>query len=151
MQAYIFLIVLLAVGFIAKNQSLLIAVSVLLVMKVIGVDDKIFSVVQAKGVNWGVTVLTIAVLTPIATGDIGMKDLTAALRSPLAWVALASGILVAILGKGGVSLLAEEPHLTTALVVGTVVAIALFDGVAVGPIVAAGIAYAVMKLIEWFH
>ncbi|KKB43308.1 DUF441 domain-containing protein [Bacillus thermotolerans] len=151
MQAYIFLIVLLAVGFIAKNQSLLIAVSVLLVMKVIGVDDKIFSVVQAKGVNWGVTVLTIAVLTPIATGDIDMKDLTAALRSPLAWVALASGILVAILGKGGVSLLAEEPHLTTALVVGTVVAIALFDGVAVGPIVAAGIAYAVMKLIEWFH
>ena len=32
--------------------------------------------IQAKGINWGVTVITFAVLAPIASGEIGFKDLS---------------------------------------------------------------------------
>lgn len=53
MQPYLFLIMLLAIGVIAKNQSLLIAVIFLLVLKAVGLDDKVFAAVQAKGINWG--------------------------------------------------------------------------------------------------
>jgi len=147
-QATFFLLFLLAIGFIAKNQSLMIAVIALLLMKLIGLDSKIFSYIQAKGINWGVTVITFAVLAPIASGEIGFKDLSSAFKSPYAWIALISGIIVALLAKGGVTLLSEDPHITTALVLGTILAVALFKGVAVGPLIGAGIAYLAMKIVD---
>lgn len=81
-QAFLFLLLLLAIGVIAKNSSLIIAVSFLIILKLAGVDEKIFHMIQAKGVNWGVTVITIAVLAPIASGYIGFKDLSGAIKSP---------------------------------------------------------------------
>ncbi|OZI12859.1 hypothetical protein CEW92_04750 [Bacillaceae bacterium SAS-127] len=151
LQSYLFLLLLLVISVIAKNQSLLIAISVLLVMKVIGIDEKIFSMFQSKGINWGVTIITIAVLAPIATGEIGFKELQEALKSPYAWIALISGMVVALLGKQGIVLLAEDPHITAALVLGTIAAVALFNGVAVGPVIGAGIAYITMKIFEIFQ
>lgn len=149
-EPFLFLGLLLAIGLVAKNQSLLIAVGVLLVVKLLGFDSKAFSYIQGKGINWGVTIITIAVLAPIASGEIGFKDLSSAFKTPYAWIALISGILVALLAKGGVILLAADPHITTALVLGTILAVSLFKGVAVGPLIGAGIAYAAMKFFEIF-
>lgn len=146
----IFLILLLVIGYIAKNTSLIIAVICLLVLKIAGFESKTFSFIQSKGINWGVTIITIAVLAPIASGEIGMKDLTAAFKSPFAWIALVSGIIVALLAKGGVTLLADDPQITAALVFGTILAVSLFKGVAVGPLIGAGIAYVAMKMLEFF-
>ena len=147
-EPYLFLGLLLAIAMIAKNQSLIIAVVVLFVLKILGFDSKTFSFIQWKGINWGVTIITIAVLAPIASGDIGFRDLSGAFKSPYAWIALISGIFVALLAKGGVILLATDPHITTALVLGTILSVALFKAVAVGPLIGAGIAYSAMKLYE---
>lgn len=149
-QPLLFLLLLLVIALIAKNSSLIIAVAFLLIMKVFGVDSKLFAILQSKGINWGVTVITIAVLAPIASGDIGFKDLSSAFKSPYAWIALISGIVVALLAKGGVSLLTEDPHITTALVLGTIIAVSLFKGIAVGPLIGAGIAYIAMKAFDFF-
>ncbi|MER2060899.1 MAG: DUF441 domain-containing protein [Niallia sp.] len=148
-QPYLFLYLLLAIALVAKNNSLIIAVLFLLVLKLIGIDSKFFSLIQSKGINWGVTIITIAVLVPIATGDIGFKDLSATFKSPYAWIALISGIMVALLAKGGVKLLADSPEITTALVLGTILSVSVFNGVAVGPLIGAGIAYAAIKVVEW--
>lgn len=150
-QPSLFLYLLLIIALVAKNSSLLFATGVLIVMKLLGLDEKAFSYIQTKGINWGVTIITIAVLIPIATGEIGFKDLSSAFKSPFAWVALISGIAVALLAKGGVILLAENPQITTALVIGTILAVSVFKGVAVGPLIGAGIAYVVMKAIDWLH
>ncbi len=146
---FLFLGLLLLISLIAKNQSLMIAVAVLLLLKIIGSDSRIFSVIQGRGINWGVTIITIAVLAPIASGEIGFRDLSSSFKSPYAWIALVSGILVALLAKGGITLLAKDPHITTALVFGTILAVSLFKGVAVGPLIGAGIAYAAMRLFEF--
>lgn len=150
-ESLLFLVLLLVIGFIVKNNSLLIAIIVLIVLKLSGLDSKTFSFIQSKGINWGVTVITIAVLAPIASGEIGFKDLSSAFKSPLAWVALISGMIVALLAKGGVSLLENDPHITTALVLGTILSVSIFKGVAVGPLIGAGIAYTAMKLIDFFR
>ncbi|MBY0146601.1 DUF441 domain-containing protein [Neobacillus niacini] len=150
-ESLLFLLLLLVIGFIVKNNSLLIAIIVLIVLKLSGLDSKTFSFIQSKGINWGVTVITIAVLAPIASGEIGFKDLSSAFKSPLAWVALISGMIVALLAKGGVSLLENDPHITTALVLGTILSVSIFKGVAVGPLIGAGIAYTAMKLIDFFR
>ncbi|MDF2857046.1 MAG: rane protein [Neobacillus sp.] len=149
-ESLLFLLLLLVIGIIAKNKALLIAISVLLVLKISGLDTKSFTFLQSKGINWGVIIITIAVLAPIASGEIGFKDLTSALKSPIAWVALISGMLVALLAKNGVSLLATDPQITTALVLGTILSVALFKGVAVGPLIGAGIAYTALKMINFF-
>ncbi len=149
-QPVLFLLVLLIVGWIAKNQSLMIAVIVLLFIKWTGLEGKFLPAIQDKGIHWGVTVITIAVLAPIATGDIGFKQLTESLQSFSAWIALISGVVVALLAKGGVALLASDPHITTALVLGTILAVSLFNGIAVGPLIGAGIAYIAIKIVEFF-
>jgi len=149
-QATLFLLILFLVGLIGKNQSLIIAVGFLIVIKLIGLDSKIYPYLHSKGIHWGVTIITIAVLIPIATGDIGFKQLGEATKSSYAWIALGSGIAVALLAKGGVELLAEDPHITTALVFGTIIAVAVFKGVAVGPLIGAGIAYLAMKIVGYF-
>lgn len=150
-ESLLFLLLLLVIGIIVKNNSLLIAIIVLIVLKLSGLESKTFSFIQNKGINWGVTVITIAVLAPIASGEIGFKDLSSAFKSPLAWVALISGMIVALLAKGGVSLLENDPHVTTALVLGTILAVSLFKGVAVGPLIGAGIAYTAMKILRFFN
>jgi uncharacterized membrane protein (DUF441 family) len=147
-QPILFLVLLLVIGFIAKNNSLVVSVGVLILLKMGGAGSKFFSFIQMKGINWGVTIITIAVLAPIASGKIGFRDLFETFKSPYAWIALISGMLVALLAKGGVNLLASDPQITTALVIGTILAVSLFKGVAVGPLIGAGIAYAAMKMFE---
>lgn len=149
-ESLLFLLLLLVIGFIAKNSSLIIAIGALLLLKICGLDSKWFAYLQTRGINWGVTIITIAVLAPIASGQIGFKDLGASFKSPYAWVALVSGIIVALLAKGGVKLLADDPQITTALVLGTILSVSIFKGVAVGPLIGAGIAYAAMKFISFF-
>ncbi|WP_456266632.1 MULTISPECIES: DUF441 domain-containing protein [unclassified Bacillus (in: firmicutes)] len=149
-QANLFLVLLLVIALIAKNNSLIVAVSVLIAIKLIGLDQKVFPVLQSKGINWGVTVITIAVLVPIATGDIGFKQLGEAMKSSYAWIALGAGILVALIAKNGIVLLENDPHITAALVFGTILAVSLFKGVAVGPLIGAGIAYLAMQAVKFF-
>lgn len=150
-EPLLFLFVLLSIGVIAKNKSLIIAVAVLIFLKMVGLETKYFSQFQSKGIEWGVTIITIAVLAPIASGDIGFKDLAESFKSPFAWVALVSGIAVALLAKGGLTLLSEDPQITTALVLGTILAVSIFKGVAVGPLIGAGIAYVAMKIVDFFQ
>jgi len=149
METYLFLCLLLAISLVAKNQSLTIATIVLLFIKFFKNNEKIFVAFQSKGINWGVTIITIAVLTPIATGEIGFKQLYDSLKSPYAWIALFSGIAVALLAKNGVTLLSKDPHITAALVFGTILAVSLFRGIPVGPLIGAGIAWYAMKIFEW--
>jgi uncharacterized membrane protein (DUF441 family) len=150
-QATLFLLILLGIAVIAKNQSLIFAVAFLLVIKLIGLDSKLFPYLQSKGINLGVTIITVAVLIPIATGEIGFKQLGDAVKSSYAWIALGAGIAVALIAKHGLTLLQNDPQITAALVIGTILAVALFQGVAVGPLIGAGIAYICMKIVEMFQ
>lgn len=144
------MLILLFIGLLAKNQSLIWAVIVLLGIKWLGLGEKAFPFIQQKGIHLGVTVITIAVLVPIITGQIGFRELMDSLKSSYAWIALGAGIFVAVIAANGVELLQTDPHITAALVLGTIIAVALFNGVAVGPLIGAGIAYLAMKIVDYF-
>ncbi|CQR48112.1 hypothetical protein BN1058_02459 [Paraliobacillus sp. PM-2] len=148
-QSTVFLLILFALGYIGKNQSIMIAVYILLGIQLFKMDDKLFPYIQDKGMLWGVTIITVAVLVPIANGDIGFSDLFSSIKSYYGWIALGAGMFVAIVARGGLDLLANDPHLTTALVMGTILAVVFFQGVAVGPLIGAGIAYMVMRVVDF--
>lgn len=145
-----FLGLIFVIGVVAKNSPLIIASAVLFVMKLVGTNEKAFEIVQTKGINIGITIITIAVLVPIATGEITIKDMLETVKTPSAWIAIVSGILVAILARNGIELLGTDPQMTVALVLGSLIAIAFFNGVAVGPLIGAGIAYSIMNVFERF-
>lgn len=148
MESWLFLGFILVVALVAKNQSLMIAVMAVLFLKILPQSDKILTTLNQKGINWGVTLISATILVPIATGDIAFKDLLNTLKSPLGWVATICGVLVALLSARGVNLIAQSPEVTVALVFGTIVGVVFLKGVAAGPVIAAGITYCIMQLIQ---
>ncbi len=145
-ESWLFLGIIALVAFFGKNQSLLIAAGVVLLLKLIPQNEKIMTLINTKGINWGVTIISVAILIPIATGDIGLKDLLNAFRSPLGWFAIFCGIAVALLSAKGVGLISQSPEVTVALVVGTIIGVVFLRGVAAGPVIAAGLTYCGMQL-----
>ncbi len=128
MESWLFLALVLAVAVIGKNMSLIIATGVVMLFKLLPFTSKWLPTIQAKGINWGVTVISVAILIPIATGQIGFKDLVKTFKSPAGWIAIIAGIAVAILSRYGVDQLAAVPQVTVALVLGTIIGVVVFKG-----------------------
>lgn len=132
------LLLLLVVGVLSHNNAVTIAAAVLIVFKITPLAE-FFPLLQQHGLNIGVIILTIGVLTPIASGKIPGD---AILKSFLHWkslLAIAVGIFVAWLGARGVSLMSHQPNIVAGLLIGTVAGVAVLRGVPVGPLIAAGI------------
>lgn len=99
-----------------------------MLFKLLPFTSKWLPTIQAKGINWGVTVISVAILIPIATGQIGFKDLVKTFKSPAGWIAIIAGIAVAILSRYGVDQLAAVPQVTVALVLGIIIGVVVFKG-----------------------
>lgn len=132
------LLVLLACGIFSHNHAVTIAVAVLIIFRITPLSE-FFPLLQQHGLNLGIIILTIGVLTPIASGKIAGE---AILKSFLSWkslLAIAVGIFVAWLGGRGVKLMSNQPDIVAGLLLGTVAGVAVLRGVPVGPLIAAGI------------
>ena len=132
------LIVLLACGICSQNTAVTIAAAVLIVFRITPLSE-FFPLLQQHGLNLGIIILTIGVLTPIASGKLPGE---AILKSFLSWkslLAIAIGVFVAWLGGRGVKLMTNQPDVVAGLLIGTVAGVAVLRGVPVGPLIAAGI------------
>ena len=132
------LIVLLACGIFSQNTAVTIAAAVLIVFRITPLSE-FFPLLQQHGLNLGIIILTIGVLTPIASGKLPGE---AILKSFLSWkslLAIAIGIFVAWLGGRGVKHMTNQPDVVAGLLIGTVAGVAVLRGVPVGPLIAAGI------------
>lgn len=150
MERWLMMIAILLIGYWAKNSSLVIAAGVVLVAMAIPYADTLFPWIRENGISLGVTVITVSILIPIATGELGMADLIDAFKSPLGWFGILCGILVAMLAAKGVALIGSNPLVTIALTLGTILGVVFFRGVAAGPVIAAGIVYWMMTLTSHF-
>ncbi|AOA58502.1 DUF441 domain-containing protein [Acinetobacter larvae] len=132
------LIVLLACGILSHNSAVSIAAAVLIVVRITPLDAY-FPVIQQYGLHLGILILTIGVLTPIASGTIPGQAILKSFLSFKSLMAIAVGLLVAWLGGRGVKLMSSQPDVVAGLLIGTVAGVALLRGVPVGPLIAAGI------------
>ena len=148
MESWLFLAAILLIAWWGQNQSLMIAAVVVMIIKLLPVADKWFPVIQSKGINWGVTVISVAILVPIATGKVNFSDLVEAIKKPAGWIAVAMGVAVAILSRYGVNQLAAVPQVTVALVFGTIMGVVFFNGVAAGPVIASGLTYVIITALN---
>lgn len=141
----IVLLVLLACGIFINNPTIYITAVVLILIKMLPFSQQIFPYIQQHGVTIGILILTIALLAPIASGEVGKEKLMQSFVSWQAMMAILVGLLVTWLGARGVKLMSSDPNVVTGLLIGTVAGVVLFRGVPVGPLIAAGI----LSLIYW--
>lgn len=148
MESWLFLFGVAAIAAFAKNKALFIGVAAVIVIKAIPPLHPWLKTLQGQGINWGVTIISAAIMVPIATGEIGVTELVRVAKSPAGWIAMAMGVLVAVLSARGVGLLASSPEMTVALVFGTILGVVLFRGIAAGPVIASGMTYVILTVFN---
>ncbi|HKS32826.1 MAG TPA: DUF441 domain-containing protein [Enterobacteriaceae bacterium] len=127
-----------ALGFISHNTTVAVSVLVLIIIRVTPLNQ-FFPWVEKQGLTIGIIILTIGVLAPIASGTLPASTLIHSFTNWKSLVAIAVGVFVSWLGGRGVTLMTTQPSLVAGLLVGTVLGVALFRGIPVGPLIAAGI------------
>ncbi len=132
------LLVLLACGIFSHNTAVTIAAAILIVFKMTPLEQ-FFPYLQQHGLNIGIIILTIGVLTPIASGKIPGESILKSFLSLKSLLAIGIGLLVAWLGGRGVKLMSNQPDVVAGLLIGTVAGVAVLRGVPVGPLIAAGL------------
>ncbi|MEB3766673.1 DUF441 domain-containing protein [Acinetobacter sp. MD2] len=134
----IVLLVLLACGILSQNAAVSIAAGILIIFKITPLNQ-FLPYLQQHGLQLGVLILTIGVLTPIASGSLSGDSILKSFVSFKSIVAIAIGLTVAWLGGRGVKLMSNQPDVVAGLLIGTVAGVAFLRGVPVGPLIAAGI------------
>ena len=142
--------VLLLLSYIGHNMSVFYAVGIILLLKIFHFTA-LMNFVEANGLNYGIILLTIAILLPLANGRITVPMMIDTFKSPVGILALLAGIFAAAAGGWGVNLLKDTPTIVTSLVIGTMVGVFFFKGIAVGPLIAGGITYLILSLTKLFH
>lgn len=131
------ILLVLGLSVLGNNVTVAIAALVLLLINLLGLDAWL-QPIEKFGISGGVTLLTMAVLVPLVTGRIGAPDLLRVFKSPTGILAVVIGISVAWIAAQGVPYMKSSPETVTALMVGTLIGVCFFKGLAVGPLIAGG-------------
>lgn len=145
LSQYIAIGLVLVLSIVGHNMTVAYAAIIIIALKFLGLTTMLHAL-ETEGLHWGIVLLTAAILTPLATGEITIQNMIDSFKTPLGIVAVIAGILAAVAGGGGVLILKEEPQVVSALVIGTMIGVFFFRGIAVGPLIAGGLTYAVMRL-----
>lgn len=135
-----FFILLLLAGlcYVTHNNTVTFAVLLLLLFKLTPLSAY-FPFLNQYGLTIGIVLLTAAMMVPLADGSLGIKDIFKSFMTWKSLLAIAVGILVSWLGSRGIMLMKINPTIVNGLIVGTLIGVAFFKGVPVGPLIAAGV------------
>lgn len=136
--ASLILLLFAALGVLSHNASITIAVVFLLLLRSANLHQ-FFPWLEKHGLTLGIIILTVGIMAPLASGKISVHELGQSFLQWKSLLAVLIGILVAYLGGRGASLMSSQPTVTTGLLIGTILGVALFRGVPVGPLIAAGL------------
>lgn len=132
------LLVFAALGIISSNTPVTVAMVFLLLLRVLNVNQA-FPWLEKYGLTLGIIILTIGVMAPLASGKMSLQTIGESFLHWKSLLAIGVGLLVAYLGGRGASLMSTQPTVVAGLLIGTVLGVALFKGVPVGPLIALGI------------
>lgn len=150
MEANIILLILLTISVLGKADSVSIAIAVLLILRLVHIENLFFPIIEKNGIFIGLIFLTSAILIPIASGSITSVNIKNNFLSITGIIALTLSFLTTYLSGVGLKYLSVNGHsdVMPALILGSVAAAAFLGGVPVGPLITSGMLAIVMRL---FH
>lgn len=140
------LVLVLALGIVSRNKLLSGSAAVLLALNFTGLAG-INLWLETSGVEAGILLLTVSVLAPFASGNMGLADLLACLKGGPGVSLIVAGAAAAYLTGRGVDLLQRDPRVIMGLAIGSILGTALLGGIPAGPLVAAGLAAVLIGLL----
>lgn len=147
MLCKIILILLAILSFFAKNKNMSIA-AIIILMLTLSSNEQPLVFVEKYFLDIGMIFLMMWMLVPIVkSGDSIVTDMKSLLNLN-GIVSLLSGIFVAILAAKGIGFLKGSVDVMSGVIMGSIVGIALLGGAPVGPLIASGIAYEVVRIIN---
>ena len=132
------LLVFVGLGILGHNPAITISALIILLVQQTPLL-KYAPMLEKYGVQLGILLLMLGVLAPLITGKVQAPQILALFTSWKTIAAILVGILGAWLGGRGVQLMQLNPPVVTGLMIGTIIGVAFFRGVPVGPLIAAGI------------
>lgn len=150
METNIILLILLSISIIGKADSVSIAIALLLVIRLLHVENLIFPLLEKRGMFIGLICLTAAILIPIANGSVNSINIKNNFFSVVGIMALILSFFTTYLSGVGLKYLTTGGHsdVMPSLIIGAVAAAAFLGGVPVGPLITSGMLALAMKL---FH
>lgn len=142
----VLLLVILGTGIAGRNALVTWSTVALIGLKLFGLDQA-FAFIDRWGIQVGLTILTLTVLLPFATGESDSAAVVRSLTGVRGLAALAAGILAAWLGARGLNALSSSPEIITGVLVGTVLGTVFLKGIPVGPLVAVGMAVVLFEFV----
>lgn len=143
------LIILLFLGLFGRSNLIVASSCILLSLRYFGLDSMILPILEKRGLEIGLVLLMLHILTPIATGKLTKEDLYSVI-SPKGLLALGAGALATKLNGDGLYLMNANPEIIFALTAGTVVGIILFRGMPCGPVMAAALTAVFSQVFSLF-
>jgi uncharacterized membrane protein (DUF441 family) len=141
------LVIILLAGLLGGNDLVSVASGLMLALQLADVPG-MFGFLETYATQLGITFLFIGLLLPFATGQMGLVLAAKSILCTRGVVAIAIGALGAYLAAEGVSLLSTRPETMVGMVIGSVLGVSFLGGIPAGPLVAAGLAALVYKLVE---
>ncbi|MEG0370763.1 MAG: DUF441 family protein [Clostridium sp.] len=141
---YIFLCGIVILSIITKNRAFAIGTGLCIILSIFNSKD-LDNFIEKHFLNLGMIILTIWMIYPIIKGnELSFK----AILTPIGIIGFMAGILAAILASKGLVFSKGSVDVVTGVVLGTIVGVSLFKGVAIGPLIASGIAFIVYRILE---
>ncbi len=142
-----FLISIILLGFLAHSRVVVLAGFTLLLLKELKIMPPLFFL-SNRGIEVGLIFLLLAILAPLILKPIDLEELKLTMLSWKGLIAVVSGLLATQLNGMGLELLSELPQLIVGIIIGSLIGIILFNGIPVGPLMAAGIAALLVWVFE---
>lgn len=139
------LVILLLIGIVASSNLIAIAACTLLIFRLANLQY-FFPLLERRGLELGLLFLLLVILVPIANGQVTERDLIYNLSSWPGILAILGGALATHLNGEGLKLLQLEPQIIFGLVIGSLIGIVFFNGIPVGPLMAAGLTALFMEM-----
>ncbi|HPU35279.1 MAG TPA: DUF441 domain-containing protein [Bacillota bacterium] len=143
------LIILLFLGLFGRSNLVVTSACILLCIRYFRLDQILLPVLEERGLEIGLVLLMLHILTPVATERLTTKDLHS-LASLKGIYALVAGALATKLNSDGLNLMNLNPEIIFGLTVGSVLGILLLRGTPCGPVMAAAVTAVFLHITSLF-
>ena len=150
LDANIILTAILVMAVLGRANSVAVAVCLLLIVRLLNLDQVVFPSIDKHGVFWGLVLILAAILMPIANGKITLAAVKDVFTSWIGIIAFVLSLFTTYLSGLGLSYLTVQGHndVIPAIITGSVLAAVFLGGVPVGPLITSGILAMFVKLVD---
>lgn len=143
------LVTLLFLGIFGRSNLVVTSSCILLCVKYFRLDSIVLPVLEQRGLEFGLVLLMLHILTPIATEKL-TKDYVYSIGSFKGLLAITAGALATKLNGDGLILLNAHPEIIFGMTVGTVLGILMLRGTPCGPVMAAAVTAIFLQIVSFF-